>query len=132
MPSSMEAASTIFSTVASPEFEHSYSESFGNADLTKLVGTGQTLYFSDSLPYSENPLAETYAYSYDQVSKETFEKLLEDAYNDMRIPNGDRIPLASGDCVFWFGSECPSESAFQFPVPCSSLIVLRVPMVPTR
>ncbi len=105
--------STIFSVVTSDEFEHTYTESFGNAERTKLVGSGQTLLFTDFPPYSLNPLAETFAYSFNQVDEAEFKSLLEQAYEDMNIPTGDRIPFATGDCVFWFDSDCPNEASFR-------------------
>ena len=87
-------------------------QTFTNPEHTKLSGTGQYLIYSDIPPYSENPLAESFAYTLEQVSAEDYEKMLFSAYDDNKVPNADRIPLPSGNCIASATGTCPTAEDF--------------------
>lgn len=97
-------------------FEYLVTESFSNAARTRLVGTGQYFILSDSLPYSENPLAESFTYDLHQVSGDTFKEELAAAYASNNVTTADQPPISiDGNCAAddSDGFSCPSEELFR-------------------
>ncbi|KAL7565219.1 hypothetical protein ACA910_016557 [Epithemia clementina (nom. ined.)] len=96
-------------------FEYSETESFNNPTKTRVAGSGQYFIVSDVLPYSANPLAESFTYELYQVSEETFKEQLAAAYADNNVLPEDQKPvISSGNCIdISSDATCPSEAMFQ-------------------
>jgi hypothetical protein len=114
------SASTIyFSTAAVDDssddtgFQLSETQTFTNKDNTQITGSGQYLIFSDLPPYNEQPLAETFTYVLHQVSEDDYKSMLTAGYTSAKVPNSERIPLPSDDCIRWYSGQCPTESSFR-------------------
>ena len=95
-------------------FEYHETESFTNALNTRMAGNGQYFIISESLPYSDNPLAESFTYQLNQVSETTFKDELERAYDANDVRSFDRKPIITdGNCVDTSRTNCPDESMWR-------------------
>ena len=95
-------------------FEYHKTESFTNALNTRMAGNGQYFIISESLPYSDNPLAESFTYQLNQVSETTFKDELERAYDANDVRSFDRKPIITdGNCVDTSMENCPDESMWR-------------------
>jgi hypothetical protein len=105
-------SSSFYENVESDKFHKVETATFGNDERTLVTGSGQYSIFSDKLPYSENPLYETYTFVMEQVSKETWEAELAAAFDSANVLDEDRPPvnLAAGNCVY--EEYCLSEEMF--------------------
>ncbi|KAL7566894.1 hypothetical protein ACA910_008621 [Epithemia clementina (nom. ined.)] len=107
---------TFYQTLGdSTSFELTMTETFSNDADTRVAGSGQYFIISDVLPYSEDPLAESFTFEMNQVSEETFKEELAAAYADDNVLPEDQKPIiSSGNCVDGSSdATCPSEEMIQ-------------------